>query len=118
MSLQLKWSHTFANDYKFSLYFEYVRLNVDDPHKYSIRSCNFFVICCGVFHSCSTTLRLYELFKYKAVYRHILSLLFKMQIIQWGNQASYLSLHFLGKTNRKRTRHSDLKLKTGPILKL
>ena len=78
----------------------------------------FFCSCCGVFHSCSTDLRLYELFKYRAAYKYILLLSFKLEILQQGNQASYLFLHFLGETDRKRTRHSDLNFKTGPLLKL
>ena len=40
-------------------------------------------------------LRLYELFKYRAIHKYILLILFKLQILQRGNQASYLSLHFL-----------------------
>ena len=35
-----------------------------------------------------------------------------------GATKSYLSMHFLGETDHKRTRHSDLSLKTGLILKL
>ena len=46
------------------------------------------------FHSCLTALRRYELFKYRAVYKHILLLLFKLQILRRANKASYLSLRF------------------------
>ena len=44
------------------------------------------------FYSYLTALRLYELFKYRAVYKYILLSLFKLQISRRANKASYLSL--------------------------